>query len=323
MEFRVEDSEAGERADAVLARRTGVARSVARDAIAAGEITINERRVKPGERLAPGDLVAGDVADPRATPPEAEDIPLDVKHDDHRVLVVSKPPGLVVHPAGGHPSGTLVNALLGLGEPLGMLYPERPGLVHRLDRETSGLLLVAKDDEAQEFLMDALKRREVKRRYLALVRGRPPAGAGTIDAPIGRHPARPQLMAVVPSGKPAVTHYEVLQGGSAEPAGRPDLPTATDRTPGETSLLDVRLETGRTHQIRVHMAHISHPVLGDRFYGGVSDLSRRLGLKRPFLHAYRLTFPHPDGGRIEVTDALPEDLEAALARARGGSFESG
>jgi 23S rRNA pseudouridine1911/1915/1917 synthase len=297
VEFRVEEAEGGERADSVLARRAGVARSVARDALVSGDVAVNGKAVKPGERLGVGDVVAGSISDPRAEPPGAEDIPLDIKHDDARVLVVSKPAGLVVHPAGGHRSGTLVNALLALGEPLGMLYPDRPGLVHRLDRETSGLLLVAKDDEAQAFLMDALKRREVERRYLALVRGRPPAGAGTIDAPIGRHPSRPQLMAVVPGGKPAVTHYEVVEG-----------------TP-EVSLLDVRLETGRTHQIRVHMNHIGHPVLGDRFYGGVSDLARRLGLERPFLHAYRLAFPHPDGGRIEVEDPLPPDLAEVLTAA--------
>jgi 23S rRNA pseudouridine1911/1915/1917 synthase len=295
VEFRVEAGEANERADAVVARRAGVARSVARDALVAGLATVNGRKVKPGERLVEGDLVAGTVEDPRGAAPVAEDIPLDIKHSDERLLVVSKPAGLVVHPTGGHRTGTLVNALLGLGEPLGMLYPDRPGLVHRLDRDTSGLLLVAKDDQAQTFLMDALKRRDVERRYLALVRGRPPAGAGTIEAPVGRHPTRPQLMAVVPSGKAAVTHYEIVSDERAE-----------------SSLLDVKLETGRTHQIRVHMQHIGHPVLGDRFYGGVSDLSRRLGLDRPFLHAYRLAFPHPDGGRVEVSDDLPADLQAAL-----------
>jgi 23S rRNA pseudouridine1911/1915/1917 synthase len=298
VEFRVEPGEAGERADAVIARRAGVARSVARDALVAGRATVNGRTVKPGERLAEGDTVAGTVVDERATPPGPEDIPLDIRYSDDRVLVVSKPPGLVVHPAGGHRTGTMVNALLALGEPLGMLYPERPGVVHRLDKDTSGLLLVAKDDQTQGFLMDSLKRREIERRYLALVRGAPPAGAGTIDAPIGRHPSRPQLMAVVASGKPAVTQYEVV-----------------DRF-ADSSLLDVRLETGRTHQIRVHMNHIGHPVLGDRFYGGVSELSRRLGLDRPFLHAYKLVFPHPDGGRVEVTDELPPDLQAALDRAR-------
>jgi 23S rRNA pseudouridine1911/1915/1917 synthase len=299
VEFVVESSEAGDRADAVLARMAGVARSVARDALVSGSVRVNGKVAKPADRVAEGEVFAGDVADPRAEPPRAEAIPLDIRHEDDRVLVVSKPAGLVVHPAGGHRSGTLVNALLALDRPLGMLYPDRPGLVHRLDRETSGLLLVAKDDEAQAFLMDALKRREVERRYLALVKGRPAAGSGTVDAPIGRHPNRPQLMAVVPEGKPAVTHYEVL-----------------DSDPAECSLLDVRLETGRTHQIRVHMNHVGHPVLGDRFYGGVSDLSRRLGLDRPFLHAYRLEFPHPDGGRIELEDELPEDLGRALARVR-------
>jgi 23S rRNA pseudouridine1911/1915/1917 synthase len=228
--------------------------------------------------------------------PEAEDIPVRIRYEDEHVLVVSKPAGLVAHPVRGHPTGTLVNALLGLGKPLGRLDPQRPGIVHRLDKDTSGLLLVAKDDATQAFLRDALKARGVERRYVALVRGIP-AESGTVEAPIGRHPTRRSLMTVVLDGKPAVTHFYRMQ--------------STDRL----ALLDVELDTGRTHQIRVHLSHIGHPVLGDRVYGGTGDLSRSLGLQRPWLHARRLVFPRPHGGPVEVSDELPPDLLEVLLRA--------
>ena len=206
---------------------------------------------------------------------------------------MSKPSGLVAHPVRSHTGGTLVNALLGLGKPLGMLDPNRPGIVHRLDKETSGLVLVAKDDATQLRLREDMEARRIERRYYALVRGVPPA-SGTIEAPIGRHPTRRTLMSVVPGGRPAITHYEVLQSTV------------------KLALLDVKLETGRTHQIRVHLAHIGHPVLGDRVYGGMGELSRELGLDRPFLHAYNLAFPDSAGKRISVDDALPMDLRRAL-----------
>ncbi|MGH2730294.1 MAG: RluA family pseudouridine synthase, partial [Actinomycetota bacterium] len=214
---------------------------------------------------------------------------------DERVLVVCKPAGLVTHPARGHATGTLVNALLALGGPLAGAGSTRPGIVHRLDKDTSGLLLVAKDDAAQAYLVDALRARRIERRYAALVRGAMPARSGTIEAPVGRHPIARRKMAVTPSGRPSVTHYEVLGEGAG------------------ASLLDVALETGRTHQIRVHLAHLGHPVLGDRAYGGGSEPATTLGLARPFLHAWKLTFPHPDDGRrVAITDPIPPDLAAAL-----------
>ena len=290
--------EIGRRVDVAVATRAGVTRAAAQRALRSGDVTVNGSQARASHRLEQGDLVRGEIPPGDIALPEAEDIDIEVRYSDDRVLVVSKPAGLVTHPARGHHSGTLVNALLGLGVDLSGRDSTRPGIVHRLDKDTSGLLLIAKDDDAQAALVSALQRRDVERSYLALVRGRPPGDAGTVDAPIGRHPTRRTRMAIVAGGRPAVTHYRVMAG--------------TDRS----SFLDVTLETGRTHQIRVHMAHLGTPVLGDRTYGGVGEVSRSLGLERPFLHACKLAFPHPsDGSRIEVTDELPEDLAAALERA--------
>lgn len=296
--FAPTDDEVGQRIDVVLAKRAGVTRVAAQRAIRNGTVTVAGESVRPSYRLEEGDHVRGEVPPGEIALPEGEDIPVDVRYSDDRVVVVSKPAGLVTHPARGHHTGTLVNALLGLGLDLSGKGSTRPGIVHRLDKETSGLLLVAKDDEAQAYLVAAMQARKIERRYLALVRGRPPADTGTVEAPMGRHPTRRTRMAVVPDGRPAVTHYTVLDG--------------TDRY----SFLEVTLETGRTHQIRVHLAHVGSPVLGDRTYGGVSELSRELGLDRPFLHAWRLAFPRPqDGSRTEVEDPLPSDLTAALEAA--------
>jgi 23S rRNA pseudouridine1911/1915/1917 synthase len=177
---------------------------------------------------------------------------------------------------------------------------ERPGIVHRLDKDTSGLLLVARDDAAHAALATALKDRSIGRTYLALVRGAVAEDKGTVDAPIGRHPVNRRRMAVAPGGRSAVTHYEVLGRSESFPV----------------SLLEVTLETGRTHQIRVHLAHLRHPVVGDRTYGGGAELADRLGLSRPFLHACRLRFPHPEDGRqVTVEDPLPRDLARVLKAA--------
>ncbi|MGH2753334.1 MAG: RluA family pseudouridine synthase [Actinomycetota bacterium] len=296
--FEPAPDEVGERIDSVLARRWGRPRAQAQAAVKDGSVTVSGTPVRPSYRLAAGDVVVGAPPAIASAPPEAEDIAIRVVYSDPYVLVVSKPPGLVTHPAGGHESGTLVNALLGLGGPLAGEGSERPGIVHRLDKDTSGLLLVARDDATHGSLTAALKRREIGRSYVALVRGRPGAATGTIDAPIARHPVARRRMAVSAGGRPAVTHYRVL--GSSE----------------RTSFLEVRLETGRTHQIRVHLAHLGHPVLGDGTYGGRSELAAGLGLERPFLHAARLSFTHPATGKaVEVTDQLPDDLVAALERA--------
>jgi 23S rRNA pseudouridine1911/1915/1917 synthase len=298
VKFAVGAEEEGRRIDAEIARRAGTSRSVIQEAIRAGDITVDGEVVRTSHRLRSGEVVAGEIPVKEERPVEAEDIPVRLRYSDDRVLVVSKPAGLVVHPAAGHTSGTLVNALLGLGVDLARGESDRPGIVHRLDKGTSGLLLVARDDEAHAFLTAALKRREVARTYLTLVRGEMPADSGTIDAPLGRHPAARRKMAVIPDGRMAVTHYTVLATGEG------------------CSLLEVTLETGRTHQIRVHLAHLRHPVLGDPTYGGRSEGTLRLGLERPFLHAARLRFPHPDDGRpVEVEDPLPTDLLKVLENA--------
>lgn len=293
--FRAGTEDAGRRIDVVLAERANVTRTLAQRALRTGEVTVGGTSVRPSYRVEEGDDISGEVPEPIVTAPQAEEIPIVVRYSDERLLVVSKPAGLVTHPAAGHHSGTLVNALLNLGEPLAARNSTRPGIVHRLDKDTSGLLLVAKDDEAQAFLVDSLRSRRISRRYLALVRGIPKPPSGTIEAPIARHPIKRQRMAVVPGGRRSVTHYEVLEEGEG------------------ISLLEVTLETGRTHQIRVHLSHLGHPVLGDRTYGGTSEASKALGLDRPFLHAWKLTFPHPDDGRsIAVDDPLPEELIHAL-----------
>ncbi|MGH2807011.1 MAG: RluA family pseudouridine synthase [Actinomycetota bacterium] len=296
--FVAGEDDSGDRIDVVLAKKAAVTRTLAQRALRNGDVTVGGEIVRASYRLVLGDEIEGDIPDPDIAPPEAESIPLELRYSDERVLVVSKPAGLVTHPARGHESGTLVNALLALEGNLSGRGSMRPGIVHRLDKDTSGLLLVARDDEAHAFFLAAMQDRAIDRHYLGLVRGHLPAPAGTIDAPIGRHPTRWRIRAVVGDGKPSVTHYEVQ--------------AVTE----EASLLALRLETGRTHQIRVHVAHLGHPILGDRVYGGVSELSRRLGLTRPFLHAVRLAFPHPDDDRIiEVDDPLPPDLERALNEA--------
>ncbi|MDQ3877844.1 MAG: RluA family pseudouridine synthase [Actinomycetota bacterium] len=292
--YRATDSDEGARADVVLAREAAVTRTRAQRALRAGEITVDGDPVRPSHRMEAGQRLVGELVADDLERPRAEDIPIEIRYRDERVLVVSKPAGLVTHPARGHETGTLVNALLGTGETLAGAGSVRPGIVHRLDKDTSGLLIVAKDDAAQESLVHAMSRRMIVRRYLALVRGVPPP-SGSIDAPIGRHPARRTRMAVVADGRPSVTNYRVR--------------ASHDRR----SLLDVDLETGRTHQIRVHLSHIGHPILGDRTYGGMSDDARALGLARPFLHAFSLEFPHPDDGRVvAVEDPLPADLAAVL-----------
>ncbi len=249
-----------------------------------------ERRPK-SHRLEGGEEVELTVAEPVPAELRREDVPLRIAYEDEHVLVVDKPAGVVVHPSPGHASGTLVHGLVGLAG--GGDDEERPGIVHRLDRDTSGLLVVARTDEAFERLQQLVRERALERRYKAVVRGRPRSWTGRIEAPIGRDrrdPTRHSLDTDTP--REAVTHFEV------------------EELLGRHALLDVRLETGRTHQIRVHLAAIGLPVVGDPVYG-VPDEQ----LKRQFLHAWRLAFPHPVTGEpVEVESPLPPELQAALAR---------
>jgi 23S rRNA pseudouridine1911/1915/1917 synthase len=296
---------AGRRLDEVVAELAGTSRAQAARWASDGLVEVDGRPRPKSYRLRGGERLAW--APPPAPPdggPVAEDRPLTVRHEDDHLLVVAKPPGLVVHPGPGHPTGTLVNALLGRpGASLsaGGGDAGRPGIVHRLDKDTSGLLLVAKDDATHQALARDLAAHRVERRYLALVQGRLPAETGTVDAPVGRHPRDRKRMAVVPGGRPAVTHWRVLETFPA------------------VQLTEATLETGRTHQVRVHLASLRHPLAGDRTYGADPTLATRLGLTRPFLHAWRLAFTHPaTAARVDLTDPLPPDLQAVLDHLRAG-----
>ena len=296
MKAEVAPGHAGERLDIFLAGPLG-SRARAQSAIAAGAVTVNGSPAAKSRQLEPGDLVEWDeVKEAPAIPEEdAGAVPFGIAWEDERLLVVDKPAGVATHPSAGHRSGTLSQGLA--GRAAGGEDPERPGIVHRLDLGTSGLLVVARDDETHRALQEAISAREIRREYLALVAGRPRSRTGTVDAPIGRDRRRRTVQSV-DTDKPraAVTHFEVEE----------ELAHAT--------LLRVTLETGRTHQIRAHLAAIGLPVIGDPEYG----IPGALGLERQFLHATRLAFTHPSGGEVDVTSPLPGDLEAALARARAG-----
>lgn len=289
----------GERADAALARLSGtLTRSAAQRLLEAGQVTSRGRVLKKNDRLEAGDPLEVEIPAPQPLELSAEDIPLDIVYEDGDLIVLNKPKGLVVHPAAGHWSGTLVNALLhhcrdSLSGINGAL---RPGIVHRIDKDTSGLLVVAKNDFAHQSLAAQLQDHSLARVYVCLVTGGMRADSGTVDAPIGRHPADRKRMAVVADGRPAVTHWQVLE-----------------RFSGYT-LLECRLETGRTHQIRVHMAHIGHPIVGDMVYGRKKP---ELGQDTQCLHARAITFRHPRSGEtVTLTCPLPPYLEALLRRLR-------
>jgi len=295
-----EDAAAG-RADVVLAGVLGMSRSRVARLLRDGHVRRDGRVLRPSDTVSAGDVVEveGPPEDTTSAPPPP--LPPVRFRDDH-LLVLAKPAGLVVHPGAGHPDGTLVDALRAADVPLAPQgEPERPGIVHRLDRDTSGLLAVACTARAHDGLVEALRHRQVTRRYLALVQGVLPATSGRVDAPVGRDPHDRQRFAAIESGKPAVTHWEVLQSGDA--GGTP------------VSLVACRLETGRTHQIRVHMAFAGAPVAGDLRYGASPRVAERLGLQRPFLHAAHLDFTHPVTGQdIALDEPLPADLQSVLDR---------
>ena len=266
-------------------------RAAAERLLEGGDAVVDGERRPKSHRLEGGEQVELTAPEPAPTELEREDVPLRIAYEDEHVLVVDKPAGVVVHPSPGHASGTLVHGLVGLAG--GGEDEERPGIVHRLDRDTSGLLVVARTDEAFSRLQELVREHALERRYKAVVRGRPRSWTGRIEAPIGRdrrEPTRHSLDTDTP--REAVTHFEV------------------EELLGRHALLDVRLETGRTHQIRVHLAAIGLPVVGDTLYG-VPDEE----LRRQFLHAWRLAFPHPVTGEpVAVESPLPPELQAALAR---------
>ena len=281
--------EGGDRIDALLAREPSVrSRSAAVRLIEEGLVTLGGALVRKNLRTQAGDVFIVILPDPAETAVEAQDIPLDVVYEDEDVIVVNKPRGLVVHPAPGHPDGTLVNALLAhCGDSLSGIGGEiRPGIVHRIDKDTSGLLIAAKNDAAHAALAAQLKDRSLSRVYDAVTHGTFREDAGTVDAPIGRDPRNRQRMAVTDkNSRPAVTHWEVLARYARH------------------TYIRCRLETGRTHQIRVHMAHTGHPLLGDTVYGGRRDK----GLAAQCLHARGLKFIHPRTGLpIELWTDLPD-----------------
>ena len=288
---------AGERADQLLARLAPeLTRSAAQRLLEEGAVTLAGRPVKKNYKTAPGDVL--EVLLPEPEPVEAlpQDIPLDVVYEDGDVIVVNKPKGLVVHPAPGHPDGTLVNALLHhCGDSLsGIGGALRPGIVHRIDRDTSGLIIAAKNDAAHQKLSAQLQDHTLSRIYRCIVVGNLRQDAGTVDAPIGRHPTDRKKMAVVANGRSAVTHWSVLE-----------------RFPGYT-YVECRLETGRTHQIRVHMAYIGHPILGDTVYGNKKPVP---GLQGQCLHAAGLRFLHPRTGEpVELWCDLPAEFQAQLRK---------
>ena len=292
---------AGVRLDAFLSADGALTRSQAARLIAEGRVRVNGKPAAKSARLSGGETVTVDVPQLRETALPPQDIPLDVVYEDDDVIVVNKPTGLVVHPAPGHPDGTLVNALLHhCGNSLsGIGGEKRPGIVHRIDRDTSGLIIAAKNDAAHLALSAQLKDHSLSRTYECLVTGNMKQDSGTVDAPIGRSSADRKKMAVVPTGRRAVTHWEVVA-----------------RYPGVTHLR-CRLETGRTHQIRVHMAYIGHPILGDTVYGAKKPVP---GLTGQCLHAAGLRFVHPRTGEpVELHCPLPPEFTAMLQKLQNKS----
>ena len=297
--LRASEESKNQRLDAFLASSLdGLTRSQATRLIESGEVAVNGRAVSKSYKLAGGEDIAVTLPEPEPVEAVPQDIPLDVVYEDADVIVVNKPSGMVVHPAPGHPDGTLVNALLyhcagtlsGIGGAL------RPGIVHRIDRDTSGLIIAAKNDAAHQYLSAQLADHPLARTYECIVVGKLREDRGTVDAPIARHPTDRKRMAVVAGGREAVTHWEVIA-----------------RYPGYTHVR-CRLETGRTHQIRVHMAYIGHPILGDTVYGAKKEVP---GLTGQCLHAVGLRFLHPRTHEVvELSCPLPEEFTRMLQKIR-------
>ncbi len=289
------------RLDRYLADRVPeLSRSAAQRLIGGGQVTVDGESVKASYKVRPGDQIVAILPVEESPELVPEAIPLTVVYEDKALLVVDKQAGMVVHPAPGHPGGTLVNALLAHCPELTASGDDRPGIVHRLDRDTSGLILVAKSEKVRRALQRQFKDRQVRKAYLALLDGHLQPAYGRIEAPLGRDPHHRQRMAVLAGGREAITEYHVLEQ-FAHQVG----PVA-----GDYALVQAEPLTGRTHQIRVHFASVGHPVVGDAVYG---HRKQRLPVDRQFLHAQRLGFKHPlTGERLELEAPLPEDLAAVL-----------
>ena len=301
--FLVPDTLAGERIDLVASRVTGYSRSRMAELIASGSVLLDGEIVARASRLVAAGAMLELVADPRpthavATPRLADG--LSVVHEDRDIVVVDKPAGVAAHPSLGWEGPSVTEHLAAAGIAIATSgAPERQGVVSRLDVGTSGLMVLARSERAYSVLKQAFRNKTVDKTYQALVQGHPDPFTGTIDAPIGRHPGHEWKMAIVDGGRESITHYETLEAHR----------TAT--------LVEVRLETGRTHQIRVHFAAIGHPCCGDPLYGSDPALARRLGIDRQWLHATRLAFEHPvEGSHVEFESELPRDLEHALNEVR-------
>ena len=322
--FQMTAPEKGERLDRMLAQASDLSRSRLKTLILGGAVTVGQRTIRdPGHRVNAGDAIRVTIPPDAPAEPQGEDIPLAIVHEDDALIVIDKPKGLVVHPAAGNATGTLVNALIAhCGESLsGIGGVKRPGIVHRLDKDTTGLMVVAKTDKAHRALSaqfaDHGRSGDLEREYLAFVWGTPDRPKGTIDAPLGRHPQARDRQAIRPDGREAVTHWELLE----KYPGLTGKPVA--------SLLACRLETGRTHQIRVHLAYLGHPLLGDDTYGPgfktkavhLPEEAREalLALGRQALHAHILGFQHPTTGDVlRFQSRLPDDLMSLRHSLSGG-----
>ncbi|MCB0894640.1 MAG: RluA family pseudouridine synthase [Nocardioidaceae bacterium] len=292
----------GERVDAAMARLFGLSRTRAADLIAQGHVELDGKAVGKSERVVPGailDVTIPVQADPLAVVPEVVE-GIKIIHDDDAIVVIDKPVGVAVHPSPGWSGPTVVGHLAGAGFRISTSgASERQGIVQRLDVGTSGVMVICKSEHAYSVLKNAFRHRTVDKVYHALVQGHPDPLEGTIDAPIGRHPRADYKFAVMADGRHSVTHYETLEAHRF------------------ASLLEIHLETGRTHQIRVHMAALKHPCVGDLTYGADPTLAKRVGLQRQWLHAVRLGFEHPDTGEyVEYESPYPDDLAHALEAVR-------
>jgi len=293
----VNENDKGKRLDIYIAENFNeLSRTMIKKLIESNNILVNDKSEKVSYKVQANDNISIDVPEAKETKLKAQEIPLDIIYEDSDIIVVNKPKGMVVHPANGNPDGTLVNAILSIckNSLSGIGGELRPGIVHRLDKDTSGLIIVAKNDKAHINMSEQIKERNVKKTYIALVRGNVPEEEATINMPIGRSTKDRKKMAVTKNGKQAITHFKVLKRYS------------------KYTLLEIKIETGRTHQIRVHMAEIGYPVVGDAVY---SNGKNEFGIEGQMLHAYKLEFMHPITNKhMELTAPLPQYFEKILKK---------